>query len=111
MIENRRVAGIFSSFSEPIVLAECKNRKVKSGKNEYVSFANKIRNRRHAASVGLFFSIAGYTQDFRLEALRDSRQRLVVARFERGELEKLIECSGEQVAVLIEGRVRAATLE
>lgn len=111
VIENRRVTGIFSGFSEPIVLAECKNRQLKAGKNEYVSFATKIRNRRHSASVGLFFSIAGYTQDFRLEALRDSRQRLVVARFERVGLEKLISCSGEPAAVLIEERVRAATLE
>lgn len=110
VIENRRVGGIFRSYSEPLILAECKNQQVKAGKNEYVSFAMKIRNRRRAVSVGLFMSINGYTQDFRQEALRDSRERLVVATLERKHFEEWITRWGEDSAAMIENQIRAALL-
>lgn len=111
VVENRRIRGIFTGYCEPILLVESKNQVAKAGKNEYVTFAKKIRNRRGACSVGLFVSVAGYTSDFRLEALRDSRDRLVVARLERADVDALKECSGEQAASIIEERIRAATLE
>lgn len=111
VVRNRRVGGIFSAYSEPWILVECKNQKKRSSKDDYVSFATKIRNRRQAAAIGLFVSINGYTQDFRLESLRDSRERFVIAKLDSDDINKLVELSGEAAALYIERQIEEATLE
>ncbi len=111
VVRNRRVGGIFSAYPEPLILVECKNQKNRSGKNDYVSFVTKIRNRRQASTVGIFVSTNGYTQDFRLESLRDSRERFVIAKLGGDHIEKWIELDGETAGEYIERLVEEATLE
>lgn len=57
----------------PIILVECKNwEKNKVGKNEYVSFKAKLKNRSNRAKIGFIISTSGFTKDFERELLRDS---------------------------------------
>lgn len=111
VVENGRIGGIFQAFPEPLILAECKNTQKRAGKNEYVALRAKMKNRRQAVSVGLFFSLTGYARDFRLEALRDSRERMVIATFSRDDVQVLTNAWGEEAAALVEARIRAAVLD
>jgi Holliday junction resolvase-like predicted endonuclease len=111
VLRNRRVGGIFAAYNEPVILVECKNRKNRASKDDYVSFATKIRNRRQSVSVGVFVSMAGYTRDFRLESLRDSKERLVIAKLDREHLTRWTEITGDTAATFIEQLIEAATLE
>jgi len=112
VVRNRRVGGIFSVYPEPLILVECKNQVKRASKDQYVTFVAKLRNRRLSASVGFFLSMSGYTQDFRMESLRDSRQRIVVAKLGRDHLEKWIErYHGETTGAYIERLVEEAVLE
>ena len=111
VLENRRIGGIFQRYSKPLVLAESKNQTGKADKNDYVQFATKIRNRRHAVSVGFLISLSGYTRDCGLEGLRDSREDFVIARLDRKDVEDWIERSGQASGELLESFVARAMLE
>jgi len=111
VLENRRIGGIFERYSKPLVLAESKNQAERADKNDYVQFATKIRNRRHAVNVGFIISLSGYTRDCRREALRDSREDFLIARLDRKDVENWIEVCGEAGGELLESFVARAMLE
>ena len=111
VVRNRRVGGIFSAYPEPLILVECKNQVKRASKDEYVAFVAKLRNRRQSATIGFFVSMSGYTQDFRLESLRNSKERFVVAKLGRNHIEKWIEIYGETAGIYIERLVEEAVLE
>lgn len=111
VVRNRRVGGVFSTYPEPLILVECKNQLGRAGKNEYVTFVSKMRNRRQSVTVGFFVSVAGFTENFRLESLRDSRERLLVAKIGRDDIEKWIHMHGEAAAEYVERVVEESVLE
>lgn len=111
VLDNRRIGGVFGRYSKPLVLAESKNQTERANKNDYVQFASKIRNRRHAVNVGFFISLSGYTRDCQLEALRDSREDFVVARLDKKDVERWISVCGEEAARLLDSFVATAMLE
>ena len=111
VLQNRRTGGVFQQYSTPLILAESKNQTERADKNDYVQFANKIRNRRQAVTVGFFISLSGYTRDCRLEALRDSREAFIIARLDKKDVERWMTVSGEPSSELLEGYVARAMLE
>ena len=111
VVKNGRVGGFFSVYQEPLILVECKNQEKRAGKNEYVSFATKLRNRRRAASIGFFVSMKGYTQDFKMESLRDSRERLVIAKLDQKHVRKWSESFGEAAVNFLERLLEEAVLD
>jgi hypothetical protein len=61
-----------------LILAECKNWSSKCGKDEFVIFQEKLRNRRSRCSCGLFVSWNGFAQTVTREMLRGSAGDLLV---------------------------------
>lgn len=63
---------------EEFILVECKKWSAKCGKDEYVLFEKKIRNRRARSSLGFLVSWNGFTDTFTKEMLRGSHERLLI---------------------------------
>lgn len=62
----------------PLVLCECKNWSSKCGKDEFVIFHEKLKNRRGRSTLGLLVSWNGFTQTVTKEELRGSREDLLI---------------------------------
>lgn len=60
------------------ILVECKKWSGKCGKDEFVLFEKKIRNRKGRSSLGFLISWNGFTDTFSKEMLRGSHERLLV---------------------------------
>jgi hypothetical protein len=63
---------------EAHVLVECKNWTGRCGKNEFVEFEKKMRNRKGRCSVGFLVSWNGFADTFTKEMLRGSHERLLI---------------------------------
>ncbi|MBU7047823.1 MAG: restriction endonuclease [Theionarchaea archaeon] len=59
LVSSHDLQGIFKKV-DPIILIECKNWSKKAGKNELVSFYDKILNRRPHSNLGIFVSVKGF---------------------------------------------------
>ncbi len=81
------------------LFGECKNWSTKSGAAEARNFSEKLQAKRQRASMGLFFSVNGFTEGFKTE---------LVKRSERTEL--VIPFDGEQISAWIEAPDRLAFL-
>ena len=62
----------------PVILVECKNWSGKCGKNEFIEFREKMRNRRARCRLGFLVSWNGFSEKFTKEELRGSREDLLV---------------------------------
>ena len=60
------------------ILVECKKWSAKCGKDEFVLFEKKIRNRKGRSSLGFLISWNGFTDTFTKEMLRGSHERLLI---------------------------------
>jgi hypothetical protein len=58
-VSSHDLQGIFKKV-DPVILIECKNWSKKAGKNELVSFFDKIINRRPHSNLGIFVSVKGF---------------------------------------------------
>lgn len=61
-----------------IMLAECKNWSSVCGKNEFVIFKEKLKNRRGRVKIGFFISWNGFAKTFNLEELRSSHEDTLI---------------------------------
>lgn len=61
-----------------LLLAECKNWSSTCGKNEFVLFKNKLRNRVGRVSCGFLISWSGFAETVTKEMLRGSETKLLV---------------------------------
>jgi len=74
-----------------LVLVECKNwSKKKAGKNEYVSFREKLINRKGRAKLGFFISGMGFARTFCQEDLRNSKDDFLIVTIEMEEMAKIL---------------------
>jgi hypothetical protein len=69
-----------------LLLAECKNWSGACGKNEFVLFKNKLRNRVGRVSCGFLIPWNGFTETLTKEMLRGSENNLLVVPVEGSEL-------------------------
>ena len=63
---------------QAIVLVECKNWSSTCGKNEFVAFREKMRNRSERCTLGLLISWNGFAGTVTKEMLRGSHERLLI---------------------------------
>lgn len=75
------------------LIGECKNWNGKVGKSELVLFNSKLSNRKDRVKVGFFISINGFTETFKLEDLRSSKEDTLI-----------ITLTGEEVLEAIKSR-------
>lgn len=61
-----------------VVLVECKNWSGSCGKNEFVIFQEKMRNRSQRCSLGFLVSWNGFTETVTKEMLRGSREEFLI---------------------------------
>jgi len=74
-----------------LVLVECKNwTKKKAGKNEYVSFREKLINRKGRAKLGFFISGIGFAKTFHQEDLRNSKDDFLIVTIAMKEMIKTL---------------------
>ncbi|MDC2215919.1 conserved hypothetical protein [uncultured Dysgonomonas sp.] len=74
-----------------LILVECKNWNKPAGKNEYVSFREKLENRRGRAKLGFFVSVKGFAKTFMLEDLRNSKADLLIVPIDLNQIVEIIE--------------------
>lgn len=101
VILNKSTDGIWQSES-PLILAECKNWTTKkAGKNEYVAFREKLKNRRGRAKLGFFISGLGYAKTFFDEDLRNSKEDILIVPIEVEEMVDVL-INGKSVQEFVE---------
>lgn len=76
-VENNNESPTFRR-EETLILVECKNWSKKCGKDEFVTFRQKIENRHGRSSLGFLVSWNGFAETITKEMLRGSRERLLV---------------------------------
>lgn len=59
-----KLQGIFKKV-DPVLLIECKNWSKKAGKDELVTFFDKVTNRKPHSNLGIFLSVNGFTKGVR----------------------------------------------
>jgi hypothetical protein len=62
----------------PLVICECKNWSAKCGKDEFVLFREKLKNRRSRCTLGMLVSWNGFAETVTKEELRGSREDLLI---------------------------------
>jgi hypothetical protein len=94
---------------QPIILIECKNWSSKCGKNEFVLFKEKIKNRKSRCSVGVLVSWNGFAGTVTKEMLRVSQESLMIIPVDGNQISDAVE-SGGFSAILCEGWERATMI-
>lgn len=99
---------VWQNLGVPFILVEAKNRADKASQQMMSSLITKLQTKRGAARIALLVSLAGFTEDARLQELRFSTQDICVAMIDREQLEKLL--SADDVDTALEELVRQALL-
>lgn len=73
-----------------IIVAECKNWSGRCGKNEFVVFLEKIRNRSQRATLGFLVSWNGFADTITKEMLRGAREEVLVVPLSGSDLRKAV---------------------
>ncbi|MEW6160203.1 MAG: restriction endonuclease [Verrucomicrobiota bacterium] len=79
------------SRQHPVILVECKNWSSVCGKNEFVTFKEKMLNRKGQCSLGVLISWNGFADTVTKEMLRGSRERHVILLMDGNSLRKSAE--------------------
>jgi hypothetical protein len=74
-----------------IILGECKNWSGRCGKNEFVSFREKLLNRKGRCSVGFLISWNGFADTVTKEMLRGSREESLVVPLDGAQIRRAVE--------------------
>jgi len=88
-IRNESKDSFWSKFT-PFILIECKNWSTDCGKNEVVSFRNKLINRFGLSRLGFLVSINGFRTTVTKEILRGSQTEFLVVPIDGKMLEGLV---------------------
>ena len=73
------------------IAIECKNWHSKRvGKNEFISFAEKIRNRGEMCRLGFLISTRSFAKSIDIEMIRFSKENMLIGPVDGIDLEKLV---------------------
>lgn len=75
----------------PVILIECKNWTSVVGKNEYVVFREKVKNRNSRAKVGILVSWNGFASTVNKENLRNSKDDIVIISLDKNDIKDIME--------------------
>lgn len=92
----------------PFILVEAKNRADKASQHVVSSLIYKLQTKRGTARIAIFVSLAGFTQDARMQELRFSSQELCVVMIDGEQLRGLL--AAEDMDEGLEVLVRRALL-
>lgn len=92
----------------PFILVEAKNRTDKASQPVVSSLITKLQTKRGTARIAILVSLAGFTEDARMQELRFSSQDLCVAMIDRSNFEKLL--LAEDIDAELESLIRHALL-
>lgn len=92
----------------PFVLVEAKNRADKATQQMMSALLTKLQTKRGTARIGIMVSLAGFTEDAKLQELRFSTQEICVVMIDRDGLESLL--LAEDIDEELETMVRRSLL-
>lgn len=92
----------------PFILVEAKNRADKASQQVMSVLLTKLQTKRGTSQFAFLVSLAGFTEDAKLQELRYSTQDICVVMIDRAELESLIE--SQDLDGALESLVRRALL-
>jgi len=72
------------------IIVECKNWSTQVGKNEYVLFEKKLKNRHKSCYLGFLISINGFKKTFSLESLRSSESNICIVPLDKKDIREII---------------------
>lgn len=87
----------------PFILVEAKNRSDKASQPMVSSLITKLQTKRGTARIAFLVSLAGFTDDARMQELRFSTQEICVVMIDRSQLESILlaDDMDEQLEVLV----------
>jgi hypothetical protein len=92
-----------------LILAECKNWSGRCGKNEFVTFKEKLANRSRRSTLGVLISWNGFAETVTKEMLRGSREELLIVPLTGQDLRSALQ-GGNFTDVLLRAWDRAVAL-
>lgn len=101
-IENSSTVPVLSKEGSEI-LVECKNWKEKTGKNEFVIFREKLRNRGARCTLGFLVSWSGFAETTTKEMLRGSTGSILVVPMDGAMIREAVS-SGDFLKALLSAR-------
>lgn len=99
---------VWQKSGVPFILVEAKNRLDKASQPVVSSLITKLQTKRGTARIAILVSLAGFTEDARMQELRFSTQEICVAMIDRDQLEKML--SADDMDAELESVVRHALL-
>lgn len=99
---------VWQKSGVPFILVEAKNRVDKASQPMVSSLITKLQTKRGTARIAILVSLAGFTEDARMQELRFSTQEICVAMIDRDQLEKML--SADDMDAELESVVRHALL-
>lgn len=99
---------VWQKSGVPFILVEAKNRADKASQPMVSSLITKLQTKRGTARIAILVSLAGFTEDARMQELRFSTQEICVAMIDRDRLERML--SADDVGAELESVVRHALL-
>lgn len=90
----------------PLILAECKNWNAKVGKNEIVTFREKLHNRSGRCKLGFLIAWGGFASTFDKDMLRNSREDFLVVPITQDQVVQAID-TGDFQSVIIKAYYEA----
>lgn len=99
---------IWQKSGAPFILVEAKNRIDKASQSMVSSLIAKLQTKRGTARIAILVSLAGFTEDARMQELRFSTQEICVVMIDRSQLESLL--LSDDVDATLERFVRKAML-
>ncbi|WHU57325.1 restriction endonuclease [Trueperella pyogenes] len=94
---------IWQSLGVPFILVEAKNRSDRASQSMVSALITKLQTKRGSARIAFLVSLAGFTNDARLQELRFSTQEICVVMIDHAQLESILSADDmdEQLEVLV----------
>lgn len=99
---------VWQKSGVPFILVEAKNRSDKASQPMVSTLITKLQTKRGTARIAVLVSLAGFTDDARMQELRFSTQDICVVMIDRAQLESML--SADDVDAEFEAIVRQAML-
>lgn len=99
---------VWQKSGVPFVLVEAKNRADKASQPMVSSLITKLQTKRGTARIAVLVSLAGFTEDARMQELRFSTQELCVVMIDRTQLKRILDA--DNIDGELETHVRHALL-
>lgn len=99
---------VWQQSGRPFILVEAKNRAEKASQQVMSVLLTKLQTKRGTSHIAFLVSLAGFTEDARVQELRFSTQNICVVMIDRSALESLMDA--EDLDAALETFVRHALL-